>query len=357
VEQTALEQPPVVGQNDSTTPIASIAETVAGSEPAIISDYSDSRAGWLVEAQTAARIAQTADELLNVARLCERIMHANPPDPRAAYARKLAAWAHNRRGELLSEADQGADALLEFQVAIEHDPQNSLALHNRAVTSAQQNNFDAALADFNRVIELNPGLAVAYRNRAELLAAQGKSEEAIADFSRAIETLPDDAELYRARAYALQQLNEFESALSDLDQSVRIAPTAQGYTQRGNLLADRGFFDRALDDFKQALAIDPDFAEAHRGIAWIKATCPDERNRNAAEALAAAHTAVQLTSPDDYLSLEVLAVAHANAGEFDKAIAVQEQALSAAPTDASQSMRARLNLFHQHKPFRCGQQR
>jgi tetratricopeptide (TPR) repeat protein len=256
---------------------------------------------------------------------------------------------------LLVEADQAAVSLAEFQSAIDYDPKNSLAIHNRAVTLAQQNNYDAALADFNRVIELNPGLAVAYRNRAELLAAQGNADDAIADYTRAIEAMPDDAELYRARAHALQQLDEYERALSDLDRSIQIAPNvAQGYSQRGNLLADRADFSRALDDFKQALTLDPKLADAHCGLAWIKATCPDDRLRDAFEALASAHTAVKLSAPDDYLTLDVLAAAHANAGEFDKAIAVEEQAINAAPADAVPSMRARLNLYEHRRPYRVG---
>jgi tetratricopeptide (TPR) repeat protein len=359
IEQTALEQsPPATLQTDTAIPIGPNGESAAVTEPELISNSSDSPHASLAEAQAAARVAQTPDELLSVARLCERVAQANPPANRPDYARQLAAWAHNRRGELLSEADQSAEALLEFQVAIEQDPRNSLAIHNRAVTYAQQNNFGAALADFNRVIELNPGLAVACRNRAELLAAQGRSEEAIADYSRSIEAMPDDAELYRARAYAWQQLNEFEPALSDLGHAIRIAPAAaDGYTQRGNLLADGGLFDRALNDFKQALAIDPELAEAHRGVAWIKATCPDETLRDAVEAIVAAQKAVQLSSHDDYLALEALAAAHANAAEFDKAISAQEQAINAAPPEAIQSMRSRLDLYRKHEPYRSGQHR
>ena len=82
------------------------------------------------------------------------------------------------------------DALTDFQSAISLDPKCSLAIHNRAVTLAQQNQFAAALRDFNRVIELNPGLAVAYRNRAELLAALGRMNEALSDYNQALESLP-----------------------------------------------------------------------------------------------------------------------------------------------------------------------
>ena len=89
--------------------------------------------------------------------------------------RKLAAWAHNRRGELSADAQRPDEAIHDFQVAISLDPTCSLAIHNRAVSLAQRNQYAAALRDFNRVIELNPGLAVAYRNRAELQCCAGSN--------------------------------------------------------------------------------------------------------------------------------------------------------------------------------------
>jgi hypothetical protein len=52
--------------------------------------------------------------------------------------------------------------------------------------------------------------------------------------------------------------------------------------------------------------------------------------------------------------LEVLAAAHANAGEFDEAIAVQQHAISAATSEAAPRMRARLNLYEQRQPYRAG---
>ena len=104
------------------------------------------------------------------------------------------------------------------------DPNCSLAIHNRAVTFAQRNQFAAALRDFNRVIELNPGLAVAYRNRAELLAALGRMEEAVADYNQAIASCPKMRHCFRARAHAYQRLGDFTHATADINRAIQIAP-------------------------------------------------------------------------------------------------------------------------------------
>ncbi len=137
----------------------------------IIQDKDESAEDWLGHAQDASASAESAEELTTVIEMCDRGIHGTPTAEVLSSLRRLSAWAHNRRGECLADAQHSEEAIQDFQAAISMDPSCSLAIHNRGVSFAQRNQFAAALRDFNRVIELNPGLAVAYRNRAELLSA------------------------------------------------------------------------------------------------------------------------------------------------------------------------------------------
>jgi tetratricopeptide (TPR) repeat protein len=325
---------------------------VAADERPLISEPGNSPEGWLAEAQRIAGNAESAEEVSNVADLCERALKANPAAESAASLRSLASWAHNRRGEFLSDAGRTDAALRDFHAAISLDETNSLAIHNRAVTLAQLEDFDSALSDFDRVIDLNPGLAVAYRNRAELLAAHGSMEEAVEDYTRAIEGSPEDAELLRARAHAWQYLGEFDRALEDLNLAIQSAPEPQSYVQRGNLMASQCKFDEALSDFQRALSIDSNLLEGNRSLAWLQATCPVDRIRDAEQALVAGQRAAKLAAADDYLTLDVLAAAQANAGHFDEAIATQQQAIAVAPDEFVDPLRYRLAIYGQQQPFR-----
>ena len=323
--------------------------------PIVISDIDDTPEDLLSQAQQAAGGAQSLGDLSAVANMCERGLAAGPGAELSDALRRLAAWAHNRRGELLADADRQQEALEAFQLAISLDANCSLAIHNRAVTLAEQNQLPAALRDFNRVIELNPGLAVAYRNRAELLAGLGRMNEAVADYSRAIESLSDDAELYAARGYAWQRLGDFDRASADLNRAMEIAPDrADLLTQRGNLAAERGDYDRALADFRQAMAIDPNRAEAYRSLAWLHATSSDARYRDAQQALSAARKAAELSAAGDYLVLEALAAANAAAGKFDDAVRIQQQAIADTPREFVEPVRQRLALYQARQPFRSG---
>ena len=246
--------------------------------------------------------------------------------------RSLAAWACNRSGEIESDRRRDDEALKAFELAIQWDPNCWLALHNRAVSRAQQGNLEGALADFNRCLQLNPGLAVAYRNRGELLAATGRTEEAAADYTSALVQLPQDAELLGMRGEAYHRLGRYEEAMADLTQAIEIAPQdAAAFAQRGNVRAELGDYPRAIADFRQAIAIDGQSAEAYRSLAWLLATCPDERYRDPQQALASAQRAAQLAAPGDPFVLDALAAAYASMGQFDHAVRYQQEAIINVP--------------------------
>ena len=125
--------------------------------------------------------------------------------------------------------------------------------------------------------------------------------------------------------------------------------------QRGNLSAEQGEFDQAISNYRQALRIDPNWAEAHRSLAWLWATCPNPSYRDAEHALAAAEQAMQLAPQGDCFVLDALAAAHANAGHFDEAVQCQQQAIAAAPPDVVAPLHERLALYQQGQPYRSDQ--
>jgi tetratricopeptide (TPR) repeat protein len=320
--------------------------------PVIVSDYVDTPDGWYAQAERLAHSAETLDDLSAVYGICQQGLQSGPAPESSQALRRLAAWAHNRRGELLIDADRPREALGEFQLAIGLDSNCALAIHNRGVTLAQQNKPDDALRDFNRVLELNPGLAMAYCNRAELLASLGRMDQAVRDYDRALEQLGDEPELYRARAYAWQRLGKFDLALDDLNKSIRLSPeNANAFAQRGNLAAERGDFGQAVRDLERAIRLEPKLAEAYRSLAWLLATCPDEQFRDAGEALTLAEQGAALSETPDCLMLDALAAAQAGTGQFDEAVRTIRQAISAAPPDFAGPLHARLALYQRQQPF------
>jgi tetratricopeptide (TPR) repeat protein len=115
-----------------------------------------------------------------------------------------------------------------------------------------------------------------------------------------------------------------------------------------------GQYTNAVGALREALLLDPKNARWHNTVAWMQATCPDASARNGTEAVAAATKACELTEWKNWMFVDTLAAAYAEAGDFKRAIEFQEQALRAGnPTKSEQEdMEERLSLYKQSQPFR-----
>lgn len=95
-------------------------------------------------------------------------------------------------------------------------------------------------------------------------------------------------------------------------------------------------------------------------LAWIYATCELPEVRNPEEAIHQANQALGLQfmyNPNNRPTWEVysaMAAAHAERGEFDKAIQRENQAIPLAPDERKEELRARLKSYESKAPVRSG---
>jgi len=106
--------------------------------------------------------------------------------------------------------------------------------------------------------------------------------------------------------------------------------------------------------YSKAIELDPKFAPAYNGLAWLWATSPKESYRDGAKALAYARKAVTLTKWKEATYIDTLAAASAAAGRFMEAVRWQRKALTFpdfVKSDGEQA-RARMKLYKAHQPYR-----
>ncbi len=321
----------------------------------------------LRDAHTKSQEAKTLEEYTEIIELCQRAATMPLSENLVDYQRKLRAWAHNQRGEQYSEeaaalvkaaqteaaAKRDAQALEEFETAIELNPDYWKAIHNRGVSRALRGQLDEAVRDFTRAVELKPDYANAWFNRGEILYDQGKFQEAIADYSRSLELNKDDYDTHIRRGHAWFQIGKFQEALDDYDRAVKIAPdNIDALVNRADANRSLGRFQAAADDYLRAVQLDPKSGRAYQGAAWLMATCPDPKMRNNDLALRAAQQALEILGRQDYKALDTMAAALANAGDFDKAKPMQADAIKVAPPDKVESLQKRLKQYEQGQPYR-----
>jgi tetratricopeptide (TPR) repeat protein len=197
--------------------------------------------------------------------------------------------------------------------------------------AARSGKYDEAIRLYNKAIESGElsqtNLAIAYNNRAFAWYAKGDYDRSMSDCNKAIDINPRYTSAYNNRGRAWYAKGDYDRAIADCTKAIEIDPTyALAYNNRGFAWNQKGDYNRAIADHTKALEIDPKYATAYNNLAWLKATCPDERFRDGKQAVELAEKAVTLQ--DDANFLDTLAAAYAEAGRFQDAIKTQEQAIT-----------------------------
>jgi tetratricopeptide (TPR) repeat protein len=115
----------------------------------------------------------------------------------------------------------------------------------------------------------------------------------------------------------------------------------------------------ALASFRRILDVttDPQSVESWQSrclVAWIQATCAPELKMvyDPAAATEAALAAMSQTVFKEWLPYAVLAAAHAESGDFDKAVLRAQQALDQAPAEVRDECRARMETYKSRRTSR-----
>ena len=116
-----------------------------------------------------------------------------------------AAVEHDERGIALALVGLYEQAVIEFNKAIELDPEYAIAYNNRGNAYWNESNFNRALADYDKAIELDPEYAEAYGNRGFVYYLKGELTKAINDLEKCLE-LSDDPRVVAKAQQLLDQL-------------------------------------------------------------------------------------------------------------------------------------------------------
>jgi tetratricopeptide (TPR) repeat protein len=307
----------------------------------------------LLQAYNQTHTATARADYDNIIALCRRALGDRVSPTATSYGRQLMSWAYNRRGELIADTEGEHKALVEFQRAVQLDPTRWRAVHNRGVSYFSLGRSELAMSDFTRTIQLQPKFSTAYFNRGELRFEKSDLRGAVSDYDTAIRLGVEDSSAYEGRGYALLQLGQHAAAVADFNMVIRFKPKDAGvHLSRGEAHAKLHRWEEAARDFNQAIALDGGHTRAYERAAWLMATCPDARFRQTKLAIEVARKAIDLAGETNHRNLNILAAAHANSGEFEKARLIQAKAIDTAPRAMTADYRQSLRSFEQERPIR-----
>jgi tetratricopeptide (TPR) repeat protein len=196
--------------------------------------------------------------------------------------------SHYNRGVEFYDQGRLEDAIREYRMAIEDDPENYRAHYNLAVVYHDLGKKDDAAAEYLEVLQLDPDNARARVSLASIRADEGKEAEAL-------KLLQEAAEVDRHSSFPKESLGAW-------------------YERKGDL-------GRALAAYRDAAEIEPKSAAAHAGIGRVLA-----RNGAFPDAAAAYDQAVAANG-EDIATLIAASEAHEKVGDLKKALLLLERAL------------------------------
>ena len=287
-----------------------------------------------------------------------------------------------RAGNALARGRRFAEAVERYDRLLELDPEWApVVLEKRATALINLGRSDQAVADFSRAIEAAPRdvqlrlrfaraleflgqaeRAAAQRSAAERLAADGAGRVALLleaarglrrggdldaaaeRYREVLELAPEHREARIALAAVLAQANNHDEAAREYRRviagSPRHAPAHRGLIASLVLAERYGEGRLALQQALRAFPLDVDFALTQ---VRLLATAPDPSVRDGALALEIARRVHAERRDSDVR--EALALAHAAAGDFDRAAELVRELIGAKEPPRTVALRARLAAF------------
>ncbi len=233
---------------------------------------------------------------------------------------------HHKAGEL-----PAAEEL--YRQILEADPEHIGCLYYLSRIAKESGDLPLAEQLINKVLLLNPGFAKAHNSLGIILKSQERLDGALASFERALSLEPGYAiaqvnlsQTCKKLGEAFLKLGRLGEARARFEQALAGNPDfAEAHNSLGIALYEQGQVDEALARFERAISLRPDFAEAHNNLGNIL-----QKLRRMNEAAASFERALSL-KPD-------LADAHGNLGNIlqeqgrlDEALSCYQRALSLNP--------------------------
>ena len=170
-------------------------------------------------------------------------------------------------GACLRANGEVVESLEILNKAIELNPNYAEALINRGLLRLSQENKAEALADLELAHRLKPHIRQIWDLVVRLKVEAQEYSDALLFLINMIEIDPEDEKRLATLALCYQHLKDFDAAIEAYNKALAINPDyAEAHTNLGSALKEQGKLEEAIEAYNKALAIKPDNAEAYNNM-------------------------------------------------------------------------------------------
>ncbi|MBX9583569.1 MAG: tetratricopeptide repeat protein, partial [Gemmataceae bacterium] len=264
------------------------------------------------------------------------------------------ADGYNGMGIALAAKGDLDGAIAYYREGIRVDPTNARPFNNLGYALLNKGDLAGSEAALREAVRLDPRLTVALLNLGKLLHRKGDLDGAAAAVRGAIRLDPKGKSPRYRLSELLSAQGDRAGVVECFRDAVRHNPNAAwAHIELGVALANAGDPAGAEACYREAIKLDPKDPDGPNNLAWLLAVGPDGF-RDGREAVRLATRACELTGFADANDLDTLAAAHAEAGDFGKAVEVQNRALAlpGAEEQYGAEFHERLGLYERGRPYR-----
>jgi tetratricopeptide (TPR) repeat protein len=251
--------------------------------------------------------------------------------------------------------DKFSEGIPHLEHVVELMPTNVEARVNLGNAFYDSGRPDEARKHFDLALATDPSLVATSLQSGEKLESEGQPGAALARYTLAVRLAPKNPVTHDHLALLLAKQGRLNDALKSFSEAERLRPDAQSHYNLALVLVALKRHAEAIEQYRKALELKPEWPTALNDLAWILATHPNAGLRNGGEAVRLAQKACAATGDKEPRYWGTLDAAYAEAGDFKMAKQIAEKtvelARAAKQSQIADAASERLALYLAGKPY------